>query len=822
MPRTLIAAFLSFCILWSNVAVAAAYFNEWDSDSMNHQSATEQLHDLFSFIQSLRDQIDRSQFDLEALLDELEYDPEQIVGFVSRAIYFEPYQGVLRGAQGTLMSRAGNSADQSLLLATLLKDAGFEARIHRARLPEGEARALISQVSMPRSARRPPVKPEGFSSVLEQLVTSLNSSDKDISNSGEDNPLDSEPADISSVHQSELFRAARAEADEIIALLDSANVILAPHPIEKGLIEESQEYFWVQWREGPSTPWIDSHPAFGNNVLSEFDPKTESVYAESIPPELQHRVRIEVTIDQSFAGDLRTHHIIEPWERPAANLIGTEIQYLNLPSKLTSEEGFNDIAGSIQESDFFVPVLNGALPKRARAFDLEGYVVPPDLLQSGFAGVFRQIGEKTEKAVSALSQMGSGDESEPNGQLVELIAHHIDYIFISPDGKEKKVRRTIDRKLGIPKSPPISRDHSDRAEFEFKERLSEIQSFMIAVGEYPDAFVLDSMLKRLVQSKGAFQLVADMVFLPDEKHDFSVASSTAWFAGPQLSLFAQFDLGAAANAESTTYRATPSLVVYRQELKIGPDVRSVIDIVHNKRRSLAVRNGEVVVASRQALMAGVWETWVENAYFSARSDATILGSAAGLLRRAGEQSVPVHLVGPGEEGKLSRLRLPAQSIDAVIADLENGFHVIVPERPLFEAPSIGTWYRVNAATGETLGMADGGLGATVAEYVVVTLFVVGIGVYVFQTTYKDCAGYGLQRKGPRSHAEAEKRAACALCALFAAATAGILVGTAGMMVVGGGFAALVTGTLPAEKMVAALAVLLASMFCTHVSLREID
>ena len=59
----------------------------------------------------------------------LDYEAEFILDYVSNDIAFQPYEGVLRGVAGTLRARAGNSLDQSILLASVLKSAGYDARV---------------------------------------------------------------------------------------------------------------------------------------------------------------------------------------------------------------------------------------------------------------------------------------------------------------------------------------------------------------------------------------------------------------------------------------------------------------------------------------------------------------------------------------------------------------------------------------------------------------------------------------------------------------------------------------------------------------------
>ncbi|HUA86493.1 MAG TPA: dockerin type I domain-containing protein [Bryobacteraceae bacterium] len=80
---------------------------------------------------------------IEAEAQALNNDPNQIFAFVRDQIAFEAYVGSLRGARGTLWSKAGNSLDKASLLIALLGAAGVSAQYVEGTLSSALQQQLI-------------------------------------------------------------------------------------------------------------------------------------------------------------------------------------------------------------------------------------------------------------------------------------------------------------------------------------------------------------------------------------------------------------------------------------------------------------------------------------------------------------------------------------------------------------------------------------------------------------------------------------------------------------------------------------------------------
>ena len=84
-----------------------------------------------------------ADWDVTALAQALGTDPRAAFAFVRDSIRYDPYRGVLRGADGTLAARSGNASDRALLLHDLLAAMGVSSRFAFGTLAPEVAASLV-------------------------------------------------------------------------------------------------------------------------------------------------------------------------------------------------------------------------------------------------------------------------------------------------------------------------------------------------------------------------------------------------------------------------------------------------------------------------------------------------------------------------------------------------------------------------------------------------------------------------------------------------------------------------------------------------------
>lgn len=676
----------------------AAPYAVAQAEAASLAEARARLDDLFEPLARLRNGIDATRFDVEALGLELAFeDADAIVAYVHERVRLEPYHGLLRGAHGTLASGGGNALDQALLSAVLLTDAGYEVELRTAGLD-----------------------PAGTDLVLAQLRSE---------GPGGAAARDAPPAmalpDELDRELRRLGPEAEAQLADLTGDVDRAEGTLAGH-VELGdamdrVRAAASEYAWVAYRWHEGEAWTDAHPVFGATPAALEGLEPDRVHGDEIPAELQHRFRFQVFVERRLGDELVVQPVTGAWERPVANTYGVALTYANVPDGLEAVDDAGDVDALMAASTFFFPMLNGSVAEGGMAFDMQGATVPPDAATSPFAAIFSSTSRALGGAAGALGGLSLGGrdpDPEPYEDAVSLTAQWLEFTFVAPGGDEVTHRRMITDRIGAEgRAAGTVRLDPDVGEREAFADLAGVHTFMLDPGRYADAYVLDRTLDSVLAMRGFLEEV--LVAVEDGRAPPALTPALGRLEEPVApltlySVFAEPPL----EPGVLSYRPAPGLVVFSQRID-GSDAQ--VDVVANPRWSLRTGPGGPSFDAAATMRAGAWETRTESLVLPA--DGRRVTPAFEVLPGI-ESGAAVRLDGP-DRAAVDALGLPRASRDAILDDLERGYVVVAPGAAATDAASLG-WWRVDPATGETLGRGGDGRGQTFVEYL--TSFEVSIAI----------------------------------------------------------------------------------------------
>jgi len=650
------------------------------------------LESLAAFSADVRRTLDRAAFDIDALVEALDFDAEKIVDFVRNEIAFEQYPGALRGAEGTLASRSGNALDQAVLLAKLLHEAGHDARIARATLNDQQAQSLLQQ--MQRRYRAP--SPIGdaqaaFLAYVEHGVVTAADTKARAAVKELFEPL----AVVPDASRAE----AGAMAEFIRKQLGAKGMKLGKDDAGETLLREARDYFWVQHREKAASPWQDLHPAFENDrKLAGL--KFATTFVDQVPKDLLHRLRIRLFAERWKDGTLEAFPVSDAWERPVANLWQTPITVGVIPNTLLDVAGSApDIDQIVAKAQFFVPVLMDEVAPGAVFFDAFGNRIDPMAASAPGAGLFATIQGAFGRAAGKL---------DPGKPLPSVSAQWTEFTLIAPDGAERSWRRTTFDRIGpaarAASLPPTDLKPATPAQL---RPMLERQTVMLNVGATSRALAVDRSLEHIEDSMGALLAMTHAIHRTGTitAPPANTRVSAAWPG--QMTLYAKLDEAAGVSARHRIYRSAPALVIHRSALLAHSGVLEGIDIVTNPRRAVPL-SGAPVLDPAVLVDVGVMETQSEGTVLN--QDGKLLNTALAFEQARSRGQATVSIM-PGEA--LPALAAAPDSLHHMRNDLANGYAVITPGTEA-GLTRLG-WWRVDPATGETLGMLADGRGGVITE-----------------------------------------------------------------------------------------------------------
>lgn len=598
---------------------------------------------------------------------ELDYEIDKIFRFVAEEVRYDPYAGVLRGAQGTLWSRAGNSADQAMLLAALLEQALVPTRFvigsldddaadrlaETARVDEASLREHVAPIFAPTEPLPPPSVPAESIPEQDELLAEL-------------------PGRLAGI-----LEASRSQLDDGVttiadALADAGITIAEPSfaPPDR----ERTEHVWVQYADGPT--WIDLDPSLPDDGAG----RTPTTTIDRVPDELHHAVTLALVAEVVAAGqpvrqELMTHHAF------TKDLVGLPITILHAKPEGLAGLGAS-ITGSLEGSVQYIPSLLLGETVEVGA----GRVTFPT--GEGLGGVF--------------SDTGTGNEGDTLGEWLELT-------FSSPDRPPTTATREIFDRVGyaeraggpfdVAAIPPVEFVDLDAESPQEYLPLRSIWSIGIAGCSVPWGF--------FQQDPAVSDIFSDLGYVSHGYH----------FVRDALAIEVAADRG---------YRYFPdaanAIAFVITPVDVAADVPVLdlrLDILH--RSSSAVPYESATATGDPRIIAGVLSHVAER-ITSAGGKNPADGAAektvgvGRLFEEAGRLGIPLLVVGPDGEGA-STLDVSERAHARIAAANASGLVVIVPERAIeFEGESLSGWWLVDPATGAVADEMEDGRGVEGGEY----------------------------------------------------------------------------------------------------------
>jgi hypothetical protein len=572
------------------------------------------MQELLTFLASEKVRLGRP-FDREQILDELGYDADSIVDFVKNEITYQAYPGVLRGIEGTLAGRSGNAHDQALVLAALLKDAGYEAQILVGKLSEDQARLLYNSVAMPElpAMEAPSTHPKVFDDVLNRV--------RDRAVSVKDLVAETEKV------------AGNVEA----SLADSALAEGSSDMLGEALTS-AQAYRWVRFRDGPAEPWKQVHPAFPG--AEKWAISIQSVETGEIDPADLQTVEIELWIEDS---DGQQHLVSGQWHAPTANLFDRQVSMEIGSDAAMNQQLWGSPSELVKASQFFYVLIDGSIPKDSKVFDLYGDVYDSTAAE-GLGTLFSTLNRQGTKALNALNDIdATAVQGSAKRQLTKV---WLNFRVKAPGTDEQVTTRVLYEGNAMNEPDVAARTLLQRWDLDFS-----VNSLMAQAYQYRKTVRFSRILERVQKFQEFVQSH------PDANQDVLMKGATDVIESPSRDrlyylrgLFDQYKV----SDDLVSYAPRVNILAIRHGIFFADDQwkrYEMVDIVTNTRWSFRRDDGNLVPDPRATIARGVWETRAEMFNTSISPDLVFNESAYDTLSTSA-----AFTIGPGSTTDLVALR----------------------------------------------------------------------------------------------------------------------------------------------------------------------
>lgn len=641
----------------------------------------------------------RDMYDPKAVADSVGRDSKQLLAWVERNTYWVPYQGSLRGTTGVLMDRLGNSLDRALLLAELLRVSGHDVRLARARLTDDRISALSAKVrNVTTHRRRAAVKESAFAPT--KLPAELQWVADQVHKTRDQSRRESER------HFNEMAQRVSAQAPALVAAVgQEGGTASATDRLRSAM----RDHWWVQIQRDGS--WDDLDPLASEtgsgNRIQEADATLAPDKNGKFPldAEQRHELVIRVVVERWSDSSLTEHVVLEHALFPS-DVIGQPIfvhhagshwsQSWSADREKASGATFYEAALEQRE---WLPVLH--VGRRVAVASVK-FTADGEFSSDSLLG-------PTQRAAGSVADVFAGGEAAAQGHLT---AEWIDYEIRAPGAPPRKLRHEIFDLLG-----PTAR----------------------AAGQQEIPNVTDEQIsKRAGALAGAVEILPlvseiPIVFLSEVASTQLLTSRDEWINALRTNDPArQRELMSGAQDEASGLQALYSFAVARRHLSPVHDLvyqdsvglvnlRSYVDF--DERGKPVYRSLIDLVTNDVAVLPGVSQPWASVAMQQGVADTAaehvLLGPSIGLenvttvFSGAAGRGIETIVVRDQSSAAWKKLVIAPDVRHRVEQDLKAGNIVVLPNQVVERR--IG-WWRVNPATGATVGVMDNGFRSDLVEY----------------------------------------------------------------------------------------------------------
>jgi hypothetical protein len=804
-------------LTWSGVLPALAQSAGDEDDAIRF---IQQVSRSLEAIEDGEREAPRDRWDPQYVVDMVGIEPADLYGWVRDEVEWMPYPGALRGPTGVLMDRIGNSLDQALLLAELLRRAGHEVRLAHAKLPPETASTLWQRMLAERTAGTAPtdqaLAPQGGEPALDAALGTAGLQPAAAGDPGAEGEtvealgeevfeadVPTDPMEAAELYEldaqavsNELANAA-AQSERITVQMDTRvldqtlrllRLAALPEPDPAAVTETTTaalaDYWWVQLNEGGG--WVDLDPIGTTEIGLALMPPAETFSPDALPEEMEYAVTLRVVTEQWRDGATEERVMLDQTVRPRA-MMGRTITIGHMPMLWTSnwpELGDDTLQIKLRSAVYaqreWLPFISIgdeqlALSSVRDTGEFNEFPAPPNPFAAvgvPAAGIFSKAGDLLSSDDQGVEAATSPIAPRPEG---ELVAEWLDFVVTGPGGAQT-TRREIFDLIG-----PAARASGDIGTLTMSDEKRLARAMAMLTETHVAVFSARLAPEFIVHVAAEHALAGRSFFEEAGRDPFSKAPANAGEIFAKLPPLAAAAIAVAATRldanpfANSVYLDRPNIIAEHATLVRGKggdfSVRHAIDIVEN---GVGVDPAEEAAPGALRMIQGIADT---------NAEALVLGTGADVSGTADAfAGAPIGegwtLLRPGEEGGLAGLGLSPDIAARITADLEGGKLAVVPAPQEGAEGQIAGWWRIDSATGETLGMGPNGWGAALAEYALVLLAQSIIAEIECQIAKSVTAGL----KGGSVQAAVQKEAYLTKAEFILCGVNGVLSGLRGMMV----------------------------------------